>query len=297
VRVAKVCVALFVTFSSVGWADQPPLVQILEGVASYVRRFEEDFASVLSDENYEQKDARVVDGQRRGTNRRIRSEMLFAWVPEQRSWLTVRNVLTVDGAPVRDSKDRLTSALARSGPDRTARLQQLRDEGARFNIGQVYRNFNDPTIVLLFLDPEYQPHFVFSIVREEKVRGVDAWKIRFAERARPTVIQKDNNQDLLSDGLVWVTRAEGAVARTSLTVTDPATNTSANIIVDYSRNQKLGMWVPVQMVERYTQNGFMNKAPGGAPARITQAVERIECVARYSNFRRFETSARIVAPK
>jgi hypothetical protein len=294
---ARVCVALFLTFISVGWADQPPLVQVLERVATYVRQFEEDFASILGDENYEQKGTRMVDRKRWGTNRRIRSEMFFAWIPERRSWLTARNVLTVDGAPVPDSKDRLNSALAGSGPDLTRRLQQLRDEGARFNVGQVYRNFNDPTIVLQFLDPEYQPHFSFSIVREEKVNGVDTWKITFAERARPTVIQKDNNQDLLSDGLVWVTRAEGAVARTSLTVTDPATNTRADIIVDYGRSQRLGMWVPVQMVERYAQNGFRNKAQAGDPVLPAQVAERIECVARYSNFRRFETSARIVAPK
>jgi hypothetical protein len=161
----------------------------------------------------------------------------------------------------------------------------------------VYRNVNDPTTVLQFLDPDDQPRFSFSIVREEKVNGVDAWKITFAERAGPTVIQKENNQDLLSNGLVWVTRSEGAVARTSLTVTDPATNMRADINVDYDRSQKLNMWVPVHMVERYTQNGFTNRAPQGAPARPAQVVERIECVARYSNFRRFETSARIISPK
>jgi hypothetical protein len=51
----------------------------------------------------------------------------------QEKWLTVRNVLAVDGVTVPDSRDRLTAALADSNPDRLPRLRRLRDESARFN--------------------------------------------------------------------------------------------------------------------------------------------------------------------
>jgi hypothetical protein len=165
-------------------ADQPSVDEILNRIAQYVHQFEQDFAIVISDENYEQKDVFSIENRGRSTSsvRRIRSEMLFAWVPERLSWLTVRNVLMVDGASVPDSKDRLDAALALPEPARMGRFRKLRDEGARFNIGRIYRNFNDPTLVLQFLDAEYQSRFAFSVDGAERANGVDAWKIAFAER-------------------------------------------------------------------------------------------------------------------
>lgn len=54
------------------------------------------------------------------------------------------------------------------------------------------------------------------------------------------------------------------------------------IEVDYGRDAKLDMWVPTRMHETYLQS------------RSTMINEAIDCVATYSNFRRFETSGRIV---
>ena len=278
--------------------DQPPLAQILERVGHYVRQFEDDFAIVVSDEEYEQKDVVRSEpgGLRSSVARRLRSEMLFAWLPETQSWLAARHVLSVDGAPVADSKDRLDAALAEPGPDGTARIRRLRDEGARFNIGHVYRNFNDPTLVLQFLDPGYQERFTFSLLGRERANGVDTWKIAFAERGPPSLI-KAPASDLLSNGLVWVGRADGAVVRTSLTLKDATTNTRADIAVDYRRSPKLGIEMPVRMVESYEQQALVNGASPGAPQTLVAMRERIECVATYSNFRRFETSGRLVTPQ
>jgi hypothetical protein len=222
--------------------------------------------------------------------------MLFAWVPERQSWLTVRNVLMVDGASVPDSKDRLDAALSLPEPARLGRFRKLRDEGARFNIGRIYRNFNDPTLVLQFLDAEYQSRFAFSVVGAEKANGVDAWKITFTERSRPTLIQ-NNTTDLLSSGLVWVARSDGTVVRTNLTLKDTTANTTADLVVDYGRNPKIGIFVPTRMAEHYIQQHIANLAPSDLPSRLAVAAERIECVATYSNFRRFETSGRMVIPK
>ncbi|MGH9148526.1 MAG: hypothetical protein ACRD1Q_17585, partial [Vicinamibacterales bacterium] len=221
------------------------------------------------------------------------SEMLFVWEPEQEKWLTVRNVLAVDGVAVPDSRNRLTVALAESGPDRLPRLRRLRDESARFNIGGIFRNFSDPTLVLQFLDEPDQPRFTFTITGTEKVAGVNTWKLAFSERTRPTVVQSATS-DLPSNGFVWIDGANGSVVRTSLTLTDPETNVAAEVTVDYRLNPKLSLWVPMRLVEHYTQQRFVNRAPPGSPPRQGTMSERIEGVATYSNFRRFETSARIV---
>jgi hypothetical protein len=296
--VKLVPVALLAFAMLIGQAtDQPPLAQILERVGHYVRQFEDDFAIVVSDEDYTQQDVVNTEpgGRRSSVARRLRSEMVFAWLPETQSWLAARHVLTVDGAPVADSKDRMDAALAAPGPEGRARIRRLRDEGARFNIGRVYRNFNDPTLVLQFLDPGYQGRFAFSLVGKERANEVDAWKIAFAERGPPSLITAPAS-DLPSNGLVWIGRVDGTVVRTSLTLKDAATNTRADIVVDYRRSPKLGIEVPVRMVETYMQQALVDGASPGTPRKLVTMRERIECVATYSNFRRFETSGRLVTP-
>jgi hypothetical protein len=216
-----VSLTLFTMIASTGAAEQPPLAQVLERVATYLRQFEKDFAIVLSDEDYNQKDVVTSDPDRRSvTDRRIRSEMLFSWMPDERSWLTVRNAL-----------------------------------------------------------------------------AVDTWKMTFAEDARPTRIRDDNGEEAPSSGTVWIGRDDGAVVRTSLTVTRRTANFRGDVVVDYYRDPKLGIWVPSRMVENYVLHAIANRGRPGAPARFGTMEERIECVASYSHFRQFETSARIVSDR
>ena len=89
------------------------------------------------------------------------------------SWLSVRNVLEVDGQPVTDSHDRLERAINGDPRGLAARLQSVAGEGARFNIGGITRNFNDPILPLLFLDPVYQPRFKFHLEGKETVNDID----------------------------------------------------------------------------------------------------------------------------
>jgi hypothetical protein len=172
-------------------------------------------------------------------------------------------------------------------------LRRLRDEGARFNIGQVVRNFSDPTLALQFLDPVYQPRFTFTLSAKRKVNGVDAWQLVFAEHRQPTVIDSDGHE-IFAEGSVWVAVSDAAVVRTSARWEDARTNTRANMVVNYRRDPKLEMWVPARMVESYAQNRVSSE---GHPPRFVTVNEQIECVATYSNFRRFETSGRLVPLK
>ena len=206
------------------------------------------------------------------------------WMPEQAGWLTVRNVLSVDGRAVPDSQTRLNDALDDTGAARVTRLRRLLNESARCNLGQIFRNFNFPTLVLSYLDPEMQPRFAFTLAGRERVNGVDASKVEFDERTRPTVIQ-ENGADRFSKGAVWIADRDGTIVRTRLDLRIPLRDTIASVEVDYGRDAKLDMWVPVRMHESYLQS------------RATMINEAIDCVATYSNFRRFETSGRIVTPK
>jgi hypothetical protein len=275
-------------------AQGPVVDGPLDRAAAYVERFRDEFRTVISDEHYRQNVNRTEVGGRsssRGTDRRdIRSEMVFTWVPGERLWIAARNVLSVDGTAVPDSRERLNRILAGDGVERLAQLRALLDESARFNLGQIRRNFSDATLVLQFLDREYRQRFEFTVLGRERTGGVAATMIRFVERARPTVIRLEG-VDLPSSGTVWIADTEGAVIRTELHHASEAQDLRGALDVTFRRDERLAMWVPSRMEERYEQKraGWV-----GTPPRALLVSERITCDATYTNFRRFETGARVV---
>jgi hypothetical protein len=87
--------------------------------------------------------------------------------------------------------------------------------------------------------------------------------------------------DAQSSGTMWIDPAEGVVLRTSLRVTRPTgRGTLASVTVDFQKEPNLDAWVPALMSEEY------NSGTG----QITTARTS------YTNFRRFDTSVRIVDP-
>ena len=265
---------------AVGGADTPVLAELLNRTGEQVRRFEQEFTLVISEENYRQhSDGQPSIGLK---ERRTRAEMLFVWLPDELVWLTVRSVVSADGRPVPGSEGRLDGALRSTASDRLARLRRVINDNARFNVGRTYRNFNYPTLVLSFLDPAIQPRFTFSLAGRERIRGVDAWKMNYEERGSPTAIQGDG-ADLKSRGSVWVAVQSGAVVRTQLALTIPPA-AWATVDVDYQHDSKLAMWVPVAMHETYMD------------MRGSRVQEHIGGEATYSAFRRFETSGRVLVP-
>jgi hypothetical protein len=178
--------------------------------------------------------------------------MLFLWLPQEREWLAVRNVLSVDRKAVPDSRTRLDQMLAYPEPDAIARFRNLRDESTRFNIGRLQRNISDPMLPLKFIDPAYQPRFEFTYGGAEVINGISVWKVALTERQQtPTMIRVDKH-DVTSAGTVWVT-SSGIVMRIQLTLTDPKTLVNVSMLVSYGRDAKLGGWVPIRMDEEYAQ--------------------------------------------
>ena len=78
---------------------------------------------------------------------------------------------------------------------------------------------------------------------------------------------------------------------------DPTANAHAEIVVDFSPNPRFRVWTPAQMKEHYWQLRVASQGAPGAPLAPGIMNEQIEGTARYSNFRKFETSARIVTPR
>jgi hypothetical protein len=255
---------------------------IFSRATAYVAEFEAQFAAVIWHEEYEQVDRLPLrfgsSGSRftRASQRHLESEMLFIPAAANATWLTVRDVIAVDGKPV---PRRLPDILA--ARDVSLRdLRALSAENGKYNLGGIARNFNEPTLALLFLDSRYRSRFEFSDGGAERLDGKPVRRIQFNEIKSPTVI-RSQQRDVRASGTVVVEPATGRVLRTEMALFQDQKNTRGQITVTYGMNEKLGRMVPVEMHEWY---GYTWSTPD----------EGISCTAKYSDFRRFETSSRIV---
>ncbi len=267
-------------------ADAQAVAGPLSRAADYVARFERTFAAVIWHEHYVQEDHALVRFPASGNRvsrlvgqRELQSELLLMWLPLDTSWIAVRDVVSVDGVPRPLTTRGLRTVLDASSVS-VDRLKELAAENGRFNIGEIVRTFNEPTLALLFLDEHYRHRFAFKRTRQDSLGGRVIVRYDFVERTRPTVI-RDQAQDVPAHGTMLVDDSSGDVLQTALELSNPQTGIHGTMTVRYEPHATFDVLVPVEMREEYS----------------SLAGEHITAVATYSDFRRFETSGRLIAPK
>src|SRR4029450_11946544 len=130
--------------------------------------------------------------------------MLFISADANATWLTVRDVISVDGKPV----PRRLPALLASRNVSMRDLRALSEENGRYNIGAILRNFNEPTLALLFLDSRYRSRFQFEDGGSDEVSAHAVRRIRFKEVVTPTVI-RTLDRDVRTSGTLLVEPSSG----------------------------------------------------------------------------------------
>lgn len=109
-------------------------------------------------------------------------------------------------------------------------------------------------------------------------------RLEFRESQRPSLIRDErDNVDAEIRGSMDVA-SDGRVLGTDLVV-DIAKRVTARIRVRYGYNSNVRMFVPLVMNEDYRNDD----GPG-------RGVTILTCTAQYSNYRRFDTSVRILPP-
>lgn len=261
-------------------ADGPSAKQIMRRVAAYVDAWGDKASIVVATERYTQ----TVTGSdsEESRHRSLVADFAIVRVEAHRTWLGFRDVHEVDGQPIADRVDRLIDVLTRA-EGTLDEARRINDESARFNIGNIERNFNVPTAVLFFFLPDDLDRFKFS----KRGQDGDALEIGFRETDRRTLIRTPDGDSVPSAGSLWIDPATGTVRRTHLRITkfiDERAGLgegSVDIDVTYRRVDALGMWLPETMSESYRAS-----ARPGSWNRITGRAD-------YSNYRRFQTSVRV----
>lgn len=263
--------ALVAAFALAQPDTSPSLETLLERLSTYLLHYEKAIREIIADEEMSQTPRSV--SLRAEARRRLQSEVAFMRLPGDGAWIGYRVVHHVNGRAVDAASTKLQALLNGTDDDR-ARGVAIARESARHNLG-LARTTNMPLLALELVHPRHRARFTFSKAGVTRGGVRSLRRIDFVERASPTVIQTGNGFDLPSRGSVWIEESTGRVFQSE--VRDRDIISSTRLSVTFVVHEGLGMLVPDRMHEIFAIGSGLGDG-----------------TARYSNFRRFSTSARIV---
>jgi hypothetical protein len=270
-------------------AQDDDLDVLLDRLATYLERYEPELSAVTADEHYVQQELRARGSDRMFglelTPRRQRvtdSEVLFLRLPGYAEWFGVRDTKKVDGKAVPGAGVTIADLANTTGDTLIDRAAAIVEASARHNLGG-RRTINMPTVPLEALSARNHPRYVFKLAGRSRVDGVRVRELDFEEFDEPTLVQSAGGGSLWSRGRAWIDPVTGTVWRAELAVgPDPPgafrrTTLESRIRVEFTRDKALGMLVPKELREQFWVRGGIGQGHG-----------------RYSNYRRFSSSARII---
>ncbi len=282
-RRLAVLAAFPTALASVLAGQSPTVTDVMQRAHAYIVEYQDDLSGIVAEERWQQ---RIVlpDGSTE-SERVLRSDYLVYQLLPEEEWFGFRDVFEVDGTAVGDREARFRDLFTRGPTSVAEQAAKMAAESARYNLGDVYRTINRPTLVLAFLRPAYRSRFDFAKVGEETINGTPTWVISYKELKEPTFIRTQDGKSLKSHGRFWIDPATGRLVRSELvTGATRAVRQRATIVVTYGPEPGLGFWVPLEMSEVYD-----------TPRK--RSANRITGLATYSNFRPSRLKAGLAPPR
>lgn len=242
----------------------------------YIARFETDAAALVAEEHYIQHLDQGAGVERTTVTRELRSDYVLVKPADREPWLGYRDIFEVDGAPVRDRDARLVQMLSSTAADSRERASAFVREGSRFNLGPE-RTVNTPTLPLQLLARANESRFRIGVPRGWA--RLEQVAVTFEERGRPTIVRTPEGAYVESRGTVVLRVSDGAILTAHLSfffTGDRRKEPEARLSIEYGAVPNVTVPVPLRMIEELPMQGA--NATG---------------TATYTNYRRFQTSARI----
>ncbi len=250
----------------------------------YLIEYEQQLSTVVAEERLSQRDApsrqATVTAAPDSKFRTIISEVAFIGLPGKAGWLGFRRVMKVNGKVIKDAGTPLDVLLTDGAADDYDQARLLLNDSASANLGTP-RTTNLPNLPLEFLHPRNRHRLHHRVDGVERIRGSDTTRLIFDEHSSPTIIQRPEGGDMPSQVAAWVETSTGRLLRAEVRTRDARMGVLqfANVIwVDFRTDPKLGFLVPYEMKEEFFAGRF-REGTG---------------TARYSRYRQFKTSGRIV---
>ena len=272
---------------------------IVARAVTYVAQFGQALGSVVATEDYRQELVGVAEPAgfappsitiapgiqvqpaapmtaRIGLRQTLRSSFLFVRFPDEQAWVGFRDVLEVNGRRVAGEAGGRTT-IERPGENSLDRWRRLSEESARYNIGSITRTLNVPTFALLVLHPENGERFSFTPATGDQPAASGTCDVAFQETGSPTIVRSGLGADMPTSGTFRLDAATGRVARSELIAGSSTAGVALRASVLYDYDKRLQVWLPREMREEY----------------LAQSGERLNCVARYTNYLRTEVTATV----
>jgi hypothetical protein len=240
---------------------------LVERAGRYVEAYRQEFSAVVSEELQVQR-LLQADG-RISKTRELKSDFLLVKTGAAVTQ-AFRDVIEVDGKPVRNREDRLRKLFLETPKTAVDQARAIAAESRRHNIG-VQRNGNSPLLPLMVLEPRRATGFRFDMTGAS---------LTFEEFRSPSLLSAHRNgirTDLMSRGSFEIEADSGRVLAAELTAIGSAPNHAATFAVRYAEDPKLKLMVPVEVRESYW-----------VPAKPKD--DRLEVLCTYTNFRRFQVT-------
>lgn len=266
----------FAALAVLASTQEPDADALRDRLDAYLIAYEPQLSALVADEEMTQR----MQQDRWVTHRRIHSEVAFVALPANAGWLGFRRVVKVNARPVTDRGVPLAQLLSEGASDDFDQARLLLADSAAHNLGAP-RTINLPNLPLELLHPRNRHRFAREIFGREKVRGTPTVVLRLDEMTTPTVIQQPGAGDMKTVVWAWVEPSSGRLLRAQVMTRDIRIGVAgfdAVIRVEFREDAGVGLLVPTEMQETF----YVDRGRPGTG------------VAKYTNYRRFQTSARIV---
>ena len=224
--------------------------------------------------------------------RQLKSEVLLVRIA---SGLRVgyRDVYEVEGKAIQNRSERVRKLFLSGTEESALALGRIAAESARFNLGQMQRTINLPTMPLLYLMPAMHSRLFFSHGGDADVDGTKTSILEFREDASPTLAASAHGRDMPARGRAWVEPATGRIRRIELRYSPGARRV---MVVWFREDPRIGVLVPERMWEWYEKIPLAGDPQTGVTKDAWPA--DLEALATYSDLRLFsvDTSEEIGAP-
>jgi len=245
---------------------------LMDRVGDWVHEFVEQFSNVVAEEEYVPN--RVYQSPR------LRSDYLLVRYPGSSSnWQTFRDVVAVNGSSLRNQPERLSRLFVEPFESAMAQANAITKHSAEY-----ISPLSDPLLGITVLQRQYRPRFRYTLGDRDEGMGVGVRRIKFEERATPTILRQSDGHDLPTHGTAWAVEGTGRIVRTEFHIGVAGRYARTMILTTtFAMDEALGAYVPETMQEGYT----LRDAAG------------VKGTAYYSRFRRFavRTQETIDVPK
>jgi hypothetical protein len=281
--VVAAVLALVATAALAANAPELTAAHLRSKLNAYLIEYEPKLSELIADELMVQENRRgdgLLGGIGPPEYQTIRSEVAFIGLPGGAGWMGFRRVMKVGSNDIPDDDEPLTAMLAAGARDDYFKARKMLADSARLNLGSP-RTTNLPNLPLEVLHPRHAHRFSVRTTGKARAAGRNTTKLVLVENSTPTIIHAYDGGDMRSIVAAYLDAETGVLWRADVITRDPRDGRFAFdyvLSVEFQNNRALGIAVPSKMHEDFFA-GINRKAFGDA---------------RYTNYRRFQTAARII---